>query len=855
MPCLDSVPERFCPALAALAALAAFVTGAANGAAPPPASADEPAHVLLLRAGTALEDGVAPLAEALARSVHESAAASPGERESALDILVRAIAVGYGPAEVLARLDAGDLGEGVAVPADGRAALWRADALEALGRGAEAVETLRGALPLAARGVDRRIQRRIPSALLAAGETNDALVAYARLAADLRRWGSPEAPAMTLAHARILHALGRDAEAAAELDPSAADPTAPFPPDLQTAARLVRAEALATTDPALSERLLREAAADTREANRPHRAAALLRLALLEGAASPTNALPCALAAAEVAPDAATVFAAWSVAAEASARAGLLDDTTEFLRRAAEGATDGAGEAFDALRARCADALLEAGNAEAALTFFDALAAAPTSGAAEARALFGRGRCLAAQGRHETAAIAFTRAAELAGPPLRGAALYRAAEALHAANDPARAAEAFAQAADPASGLDPAHRERAAFLEAECIAAADPARGAAALGAFAAAHPGSRDTALALLRVAFLASPDDAPAAHARATAAARAASDPEVLAEALVREAVEAARRFDFEAARRNLAEAAALPSPRAAEAAYLHALALFDLGLEDDADAVCERLRTDPSAGPWAADAVLWLGSRRFNAGLYDEAAVLLGAFANDWPDRPEAPEALLATARALVAAKRWDEASEAATRAAALPPDSPFAAAARALQGEVLQQQMLYDEAILVYDDILRSWPDSSEARSALFLKGACLFALGIGEAGRYAEAEECFRQILAGARFPDTLAARYRIGRCLEKRGLPAEAFQAYYDNVLEYEARPADQPASASDPADPYTRSLLNAAELAATHGVGGGRPTALRLLSRLAGTDLPGHAKAEEALRRLRQQH
>ena len=808
---------------------------------------EEPAAVLLIRAKTALDDGLVPLAESLARSVYASETSSSGERNSAFDILFQALSTGSSAEETLAAIDSGAI-DGIPIPMDGRAALWRSDALLALGRPDEAVETLRGSLPMAAPGPAARIRRRIPAALIASGATNDALAAYSALQAELVRIGSPDAPAVARDRARILHAVGRDKDAAEALDLSMA-----MPPDQHAAVRLLRADVLMSISPDEAAALLREASQDMGLANRPYRTGALLRLAALEGATSPSNAVSIATEAAETAPDAAGVFAGWALAAELCCRAGDPVAASNYLHRAISVPPPTAAD-HDAMLRRCADALLDAGATDDALNLYDALSARASSPEFAFMGQFGRGRCLLLQGRLDTAVVAFNRAIELAPPGERGTALFRAAEAMRAAGDLTRAAEAFAMAAEPDSGLDEAFRTRAAFLHAACLAASEPDSGAKAFQSFAQEHPGTRDAAIALLEVARLRPAGDAGAAWAAAVAAAREAADPDVLSAALIGDAMESARTYSFAEALADLDQAVATGAPRAREASYLRVLALFNLGREAEAVQACQAVMDDPGSGAWRADAALWLGKYAFNCGHYADASERLVAFADEWPDRREVPDAILTAARAMLADKRWEAAAAAAARLVALAPDSSHAAAARKIQGEALHEQMRFDEAILVFDEIIRSWPGTPDARDALLQKGTCLFALGNEDSSRYAAAEDCFRELLPAASFAETFQLNYRIGRCRERSGDPKGAFDSYYDNVLAYEAPSRTMPAGAvSDAATWYSRSLLNAADLAAEYEELGGEALANRLLARLANTDLPGHAKAAESLRRLRE--
>ena len=857
MPCLSPILRHTSAIPAVLVVLsAAFV--------PPQAWADGNADAVLIRAKAALRDGLAEQAEQLAGEVIAGEGFPESARDSALEIVVEA-RMESDPAALLADLERESL-NGAPLPTDGRAALWRANALLALHRGQEAAETLQAALPEATYGPAARIRIRLPEALLAAGDTNAALAAYAALAAEQQKNKSPDLPATSYEQARLLASLGRFEEALALLGE-----VPPFLPDLHARTRMLRACLLDALQDPNAENLLREISRDRRDVNAPHRSHALLLLAQIENVRAATNGVATAREAAESATDPATKFAAWSIAARICAANGLVEEMNGFLREAGD-TLPTAPEAVDELRLTCADVLFGENHLEEAHSLFDTIAASASAPRFESRALAGRGRCLMVKNRPDAAVVDFTRAAELAGPESRGAMLLQTAEAWSAANSPERAADAYRQAADPAAGLDEERREDAEFHYARCIAAVHPKEGADALKAFVEAHAGSPRAANALLEAARLASGDDAPAAYARAIAAIRPTGDEGLLCSALIDFARESARRFDFETSETALAEAEQLSSNRAPEAAYLRVLALYDLGREDEAIRACRAIREDAASGSWAADATLWLGTYEFNNanaqnGRFSEAARLFDEFAehSGAADRREIPGAMLLAARALFADKRWEEAADHAARLADRFPNSEHVPAARRIQGEALQEQMRYDAAITLYDDILRNWPDTPDARTALLLKGTCLFALGIRAPARYEEAAECFRQLLpdpgqslSEVDLAESFTTRFRLGRCLERLGKAKEAFNCFYENTDLFDEMYRNGRNGRLTPREEvlemYSRSIFHAAELAEVENIGKGVETAISLFSRLKSSpSLPHHAKAMEELRRLKE--
>ena len=816
----------------------------------------------LFSARKALADGQPAIAETLARKAYAEKGASRQECDEALDVLFQALADLKNPEAMLAVLKPGEL-QGPPLPSDGRDALWRAKAQLDLGHSEEALATLRGALPLASPGIAARIRRQIPAALLAHGETNAALSAYAQLRDEPAATQSPETFRLSLERARIYACLGIHTNVLSEVDfPESA------PPDLRAAARVLRADALLgleRRDEGLS--LLREIAEDESPANRPHRAEAALSLARLDAAGDGTLVTNYVAMVSDFAPGTETEHQALRLAALHLYASGDAKDAAEFYQKAQTSPHATPASRSD-LALACARKAF-GGDPQTALALVDGLLRNETesmdlSPAVEAEAHFGRGAYLLALGQCDAADIALARAEEMAeasgNAPLRDHVRFRRGQAFKAAKNPARAIECFSLASAPESALPYNDRAEAALLIAQTREASDePDRCEADYFQVVNTFPEARKAVQsALLRLASRAlERDRSLLAYDRYLTAAEnpvVAADSDVLCDALIGAGIAASRERNFDDALDVFSKAAAeTNSVHSLQAACLRIGALYGAGRDAEAVAAGQALVHDHPESPWATNAALWLGTYHYNHGQFDQAAIHLAFFAEHAPDRPEAPPALLATTRAFRNLKDYEQAERAAASLITLFPDSPAALEARLIQGEILQEQMRYAEAILAFDAIVHDHPGSPAATKAIRLKGHCLFALGAEDPARYAAAETCFRSLaddVTPPPFEDLLDLHYRIGRCRERQEDYQTAFHVYYqDVVLAFNVYVEKNEWPSEAAVGTYTRAAFNAADIAdrQLHDT----QTAISILQDLANRSIPEQATAKERLNRL----
>lgn len=833
----------------------------------------------LFTAQRALEDRLPDKAEAAARKVYADRSRDAADRDQALDILFQAM-VDQRAYERLLETFAPDGLEGPELPSDGRVALWRSEALRALGQPEEALRLLRGALPGAKDAVASRIRRSIPPAVLATGDTNAALTAYADLRAVLADRGSPDVGMPTLERARIFLHLGQPEKALAELNGAAAlawpDNPEAEPTGDQAAARLLRAAALLHLDDPDGMSLLETLAADESAANAAVRPDALVLLAKAERESDMEASVRCARQAADLAAGTPAALEALRLLATTLHSLGRPEEARPHLDRflAARESTpaERAGLVLDCAKCALAPAEGVAPDPQTALSLYDELlrddpGVLGDDSALEAQAHYGRGQCLLALQQPDAATVAFQRAEEgaeaIGDKTLGDEARFRAAQACRDSGkleDALRLFEALTGegSALPASLRGQAALQRALAMEGLC---ADTDRDG--MQQVENAYDGLlRDfpddveiVQSACLHLAALAMKSrNFSDAYRRCRAMAdypAIASQPELRCMALIGAGVAAMGYYNFKEALGAFQEASEADATNAVQAAYLRIEAYHAQGNDTAATNACQTLIDEHPGSPWAGRAARWLGIFLYNQRQFEAAASNLLFFADCCPDEPEdaAPRMLLVAAQALLSAKAYTNAHDTAKGIVDRYPDSPLMPDALLLQGETFRERMLYLEAHEQFNKVAKRWSGTPYARRATRLEGYCLFALGAEDASRYEEARKCFQQLLSGLETPtfeEKLELNYRIGRCLERLNDPSEAFDSYYDVVLTFETLPPGEVAS-NTAIGWYSNAILNAAELA--RNLSGKGESPVKLLNRLVQGDYPMKKVAEERLR------
>ena len=883
--------------LALVAPLAACLPAAAQTNAPPPA----PAEV----AEAALRDNIPALAFDAATNAF-ALAGTAAERELAFELAAAARERTAAPADMIAWLDeaipAALAPAGVPPAAD----YFRARALAALGRHAEAIRLLEplagGALGDSSLAAPAR--RDLAYSLGVSGRVAEAL-------GLLDRGDPADAPA-ALDLARLLLSSGDSPRALALLEPLCADTNAP--PAFAAPAALLRALALSDTGAVTNALEALEAlgggpAATNAPAPPPDiRALALASRAVLlaEGGSDPaTNALALADEAAALAQSSAARLDCGLARLRVRARAAAVpaDDVPEAARAlvaAAPGFAAVAAGVRDAAQAR-----LASGDATNALALANLFVASFAESPEEAAVLHLRAAALAEMGNHDEAAAAHLRAAEFAAASgdaaARAAELLAAASEQRAAGHPRAAAATLEQlqAADPPASL----RAAAAFLAADCLEDDDPAASLAAFLAVGEGFPDAPESPAAFYRAAKLAAeaadpadtnalaeaealfaraggldapgraaaldalgkladaatnapPDAATAVDARpadaaAPGAALAAVDPddERAAEALraasmLGTALVSLKGGRFADALPLLDNVAATPYGGAAseQAAALRPSVLVALGRPAEALAAYTVFTNANPGSAWLPDVRFWRAAHAFDEGDWALAADLLAGYARDFPGTDRAEHALHCAAVSLLRANRFEEVGGAVRELATAFPSSALLPASRFAHGEALCRLLRFDEAADLFRDLVAADDPGLAVRAGVRL-GDCLFTLGGDAPARYGDSLAAYRAALASP----ACAALGLDAECAFKIGRSLEK-AGRADEALRhyYEAVLLPYEAAPRAEAAPwYSRAVFAAAALLRARGDAAGADT---LLGRLARSALPG---AEEAARLL----
>lgn len=203
---------------------------------------------------------------------------------------------------------------------------------------------------------------------------------------------------------------------------------------------------------------------------------------------------------------------------------------------------------------------------------------------------------------------------------------------------------------------------------------------------------------------------------------------------------------------------------------------------------------VRSHPRS-PWAADALFWLAEQDFNRGRYDLAESVWVGLAKEYPRAAPAEEALFWAGRAALQQKEYLRARDHFSLLVKNYPSGRRRAEARFYQGQALGELGEFAGLILVMDEIIKQFPDSELAEAAWLRKGDGQFTLGAEDPKRYEEAVASYRRILERPAVTELakLEVEYKIGRCLEKAGRPADAFEHYMKAIYGYFKHPELKP--------------------------------------------------------------
>jgi len=729
----------------------------------------------LLVAKRALGDGLWQLAGKHAAAA-AAVAADAAKRDEARLVQLEALARAGQAEKLLAQLDAWTDAKG-----DGFR-YWRAWADMRLGK-AEAVRTLL-AEPFADpifNGLSRRLLARVESES-GHGEAADA--AFAQTSKLLAKDGVGRAE-NALEWARSKQRRGDAAGALAVLKQEG---MREVPGALGDEARLLSAELAEATGDAAGARKVREAllAGGTNTSERTYVAAAcaLSEKLLTLGATNDAVRVASNAVARAQRPDLARragLALGFALLASPTNRAMGRAQISAIVRKDPD-----APESAEA-QLRLADALLAAGEDEAALSEYEVLLRSFPGHALDSHVLEGRGWAFLRLGRRTEAVGLFARAAQVASNAVdRARCRFKQADAL--AED-----GRYEEAAAVYASVDHAElKAEAGFRQADALVRAKHPEQAAEV--FRVLRKGGDETATeAALRLAAL------EAMQGRNESAIEIYGS---LLDAKHVEGVTSAQRvralagrgralyraYRFHEAADDFAAVGKLQSSRKDEMDFLSALCLYGDGHEREAATAARTLLTRLPESPLRVDLQLWLAT--YDAGRREWPAAIAGFEAcatNAQVTSARRADAFVRAARCAFELPDFQKALELAVGAMTNSVESTAVAAeALVMQGEALSELGRFEDAELVLERALRARGGESLQRRAALARANCYFVMGANDANRYRNAIDAYRSIQQDDGFSPSqrLIASFNMARSLEKLRRLDEAADIYYTHVVQ-----------------------------------------------------------------------
>ncbi|MCF7818486.1 MAG: tetratricopeptide repeat protein [Kiritimatiellales bacterium] len=221
--------------------------------------------------------------------------------------------------------------------------------------------------------------------------------------------------------------------------------------------------------------------------------------------------------------------------------------------------------------------------------------------------------------------------------------------------------------------------------------------------------------------------------------------------------------------------------------QAFYMRGFCLYLQGQVDEAVKTCQAFIKKYPDSEWAPEVIFWLAEQYYNQGNYTQADPLFIRIATSYTGSRLAPRALYWAGRAAAAQANYVQAIERYSEVAKTYPDSDILPQTRFAQGDALSELGEFARAILAFEEIIKNYPESFLVNAAWGRKGDCQFSLAADNPARYAEAMASYQAILDRTSAPMALKlqAEYKVGRCLEKTGLPDKAFSRYMNVVYTF----------------------------------------------------------------------
>jgi TolA-binding protein len=291
------------------------------------------------------------------------------------------------------------------------------------------------------------------------------------------------------------------------------------------------------------------------------------------------------------------------------------------------------------------------------------------------------------------------------------------------------------------------------------------------------------------------------------------------------------------------------------AAQAFFMRGRSLYMMGREEEALAVGRSFIERYPDTEWTPSVVFWMGEYFFNHGAYGDAEKQFLTLSGRYPKDVLADQSLLWAGRAAMKQREYLRATEVFARLAETYPESSRMAEVRFLQGDVLSELGEFSRAIVVFDELIAKFPGNPLVGAAWGRKGDCQFTLGASDPKRYNEAMQSYRSFAKspGSAFDLELQAEFKIGRCLDKLGRKAEAFEQYYTRVvagyLDHGGVSREVSAAA---AVWFTKAAFAAADILEADK---NWRRAVRVLERVVNARVPAARDAQERIDRIRSEH
>ncbi len=793
-------------------------------------------------ARSALADKLYGVAERQAMQLL-TAVGTAAERSDALQVYVQALAEQGRHAEVLKALNSH-----AATVAAGPAAVfayWRALALLATGDPAGARVAAEGGLAAQPDAAEATGLRRLAAqARLALGDGEGALRLFAEL--DTAVTDPTVRVTVLLEWAQALEGLGKFEEASEVLVRQAREGiVSPFTEQ----GTLVLARLLARLDRrAEAERALHALAANE-QSGEPSRVRALVQLARLQIEGGKTNdAVASARAATEAAQRPELRLAAGFRLAEILLTATNTLDEGETRMKALVREFPESPEARDG-QMRLADALYETGLYERSANAYRVYIESFGEEGQGLDALAGRARALFQTRRFGEAANLYQKLHDTATNSFRKAeSLYRTADAVAADGRFKQAAQLY-RSVNQLYGESPL-APQALFQSADALERGSDL--SAAEGVFRQAAERYAGTPLAeqaLLRLAALLSARNAVESAVETYGMALAATtNLAARQEALIGRGRANYRAYRFEAALQDFTEAAATAGADG-EAHYWQIMSLFGLGRDDESYRAGEAFLLAFPTTPRLPDLLLWLAKYDYNHGQLETARARFLLYVERWPDGPWADAALLWAGRAAFRLDNFTQAIDLMARLWKAYPESKRLAEGRFVQADALCELARFDEAVLLLNEVITRYPESDWVTPAWGRKGDSLFSMGVDNPHRFEEAMASYREMLGRRDVTEEVAlqAEFKIGRCLEKLKLVDAAIEHYYTRVILRFLETRAKGLPHEDASVWFTRAAFNVADLLTQNDP----DAAIRILRRVAETDVPGQVEARQRLEQL----